>query len=1300
MKLTKLSVQRFQCIEAAELDFGPGLNVLYGPNDLGKSSLAWAIRAVLLLQHNSSQHERFVPWYGGGEPRVALTFTDAEDHYWRVTKVFGSAGRSSLETSRDGRSFTGDANGRQVDDKLRKLLGWGISAPGGKGGPRGIPDAFLIQVLLAEQANVRRVLLDSSLINDPDTSGRLRLTVALGALAQDPTFKQILDRAQAQRDRAFTSTGRPKTATTSPFVHIDAQIKDLEHEHEALETKVRDTGLAETKIRELHGRRDELELELRDARARLAGAEHRFAIQGRRAGLRAQIDRHRAALARATELHHAVAAEHHTHLELEHEAEAGDQRLRDATAAVAQREATRDAARRQLDDLTRGDGDTDRVRGALEDERRRIQGTLHEAQRSSERTGVALRQARDASAQLANALAGAGTAAAAAARTDEGDAAAARDVDRARRAVGEAEQRLREVTSEDRMQARELRRAELQNRQLTRRGERAEHAAIMQRAQALAHAVAAAAAAEASHAAALAGRDAVTRAVQAELARLAALDAEQAGLVAQDRLGQLRQARDALAAATRAAQDARQHRDRAVQLRGAAAATRAKVDPATPSRAGIAELRELRDRLRIAETRLAVGLAVVVRPLRPIALRAMTDDVDRPPAPVEQPVTLAAQRRIALRIDDLVDLEIHAGAEPARAEAIALQARWDAEGAAILRQLGIGSIEQLEQLRYDADASLRAADDQHREAELLDQRAEPLAATGTRGSELPARIAELEAELAAVELAAVDRAALAAALDRRGAGWQAAIKQSLAKLDPQRQHAATAADLARQQLARLDAQLEALGQAAAAVRSEATRQQGELPDASAAVARAGAAIHEIDRELAEVDHALALSAAGTGDEAALARANLQEAEAALARAEQARAAAQHHANQARDAAVQAATRVELARGQASALDLHGAWRDALGAGEPLAVDTWQQAAAGAEHHRLDVAAALVKLGTQLDDLARERAATVKRAGAALEGAEQAVRTARGATEALVARGGVVSHEIHRLQLEIANLNTRVAEANLDGARDAIADLQLQHDALGSDAEPVAPGDVETARAAVEQLEWRLRDAEQDQAKANGALEQVGGAIVRERQRELDGALQLARTREHEVRVEYEAWKLLAETMKETEAAEGAHLGRALAPPVSQRFRELTSGRYGSLELGPHLESNGIQVAGELRDLHALSAGTQDQLATLLRLCIAEQLRSSIVLDDHLSQSDPDRVTWFNAVLRTAASQIQIALFTCRPFEVLSTSELPADPEVAKVAAAGALRAVDLTRVIRRFAGSPAPAAERATGSRT
>jgi hypothetical protein len=152
MRLVRLTVERFQCIEAADVELGPGLNVLYGPNDLGKSSLAWAIRAVLLLQHGSSHAERFSSWHGQGDPRVALTLCDDDGRYWRVTKAFGgSSGRSALESSKDGRNFVSEASGREVDKRIRELLRWGLDAPGARG-RQAFPDSFLTQVLLADQA--------------------------------------------------------------------------------------------------------------------------------------------------------------------------------------------------------------------------------------------------------------------------------------------------------------------------------------------------------------------------------------------------------------------------------------------------------------------------------------------------------------------------------------------------------------------------------------------------------------------------------------------------------------------------------------------------------------------------------------------------------------------------------------------------------------------------------------------------------------------------------------------------------------------------------------------------------------------------------------------------------------------------------------------------------------------------------------------------------------------------------------------------------------------------------------------
>ncbi len=172
MRFVKLAVESFQAIRRADLDFGPGLNVLYGPNDLGKSTLARALRAALLVAPGAAEACEFAPWDADKTPSVALTFTDDSERYWQVKKGFGHGPNAGgeLSLSNDGRAFSLDSKGRQVEERLRALLRWGIPAPGGKGGLRGLPRTFLVHVLLAEQTDVDAILAQS-LADDPDGSG-------------------------------------------------------------------------------------------------------------------------------------------------------------------------------------------------------------------------------------------------------------------------------------------------------------------------------------------------------------------------------------------------------------------------------------------------------------------------------------------------------------------------------------------------------------------------------------------------------------------------------------------------------------------------------------------------------------------------------------------------------------------------------------------------------------------------------------------------------------------------------------------------------------------------------------------------------------------------------------------------------------------------------------------------------------------------------------------------------------------------------------------------------------------------
>lgn len=228
MRLVELEVVAFQAIERAELALGRGLNVIYGPNDLGKSTVASAIRAALLVMPGSTEADRYRSWYGDELPRVRLVLADDDGRYWRVDKTFGGSqgsAKASLESSKDGVSFVAEADGRAVDEKIRKILGWGIPSPGGKGAPRGLPSSFLANVLLAEQAHVEAIL-EASTEGDGTDEGKARLRKALAGLAEDPFFKRVLVETQKRVDGYFTATGRKKLGKSSPFSQAADAIKE------------------------------------------------------------------------------------------------------------------------------------------------------------------------------------------------------------------------------------------------------------------------------------------------------------------------------------------------------------------------------------------------------------------------------------------------------------------------------------------------------------------------------------------------------------------------------------------------------------------------------------------------------------------------------------------------------------------------------------------------------------------------------------------------------------------------------------------------------------------------------------------------------------------------------------------------------------------------------------------------------------------------------------------------------------------------------------------------------------------
>jgi hypothetical protein len=301
----------------------------------------------------------------------------------------------------------------------------------------------------------------------------------------------------------------------------------------------------------------------------------------------------------------------------------------------------------------------------------------------------------------------------------------------------------------------------------------------------------------------------------------------------------------------------------------------------------------------------------------------------------------------------------------------------------------------------------------------------------------------------------------------------------------------------------------------------------------------------------------------------------------------------------------------------------------------------------------------------------ERAGAVRaKLAAAQRGVDTAVASeqeARRRNQAAIEETAKQEGRLSALKLQWESADALGAQAKLDAARTA----------LGGPGRPVGAAEIEAAALARDQRAGALERSRAELHKAQGALEQVGGAVAGERLRDLEDALRLAEQQEADVGAEFDAWKLLRETMVEAEAAQASHLGQALAPLVGERFNALTASRYGRVAMNAQLATEGVMAGGEVRPVERLSVGTRDQLSTLYRLCLAERLQTTVVLDDQLVHSDVARLDWFRTLLREKAEAFQIVVLTCRPGDYVVGGSLAPSDGVSRDLDGGMVRLVDL-----------------------
>jgi hypothetical protein len=341
-----------------------------------------------------------------------------------------------------------------------------------------------------------------------------------------------------------------------------------------------------------------------------------------------------------------------------------------------------------------------------------------------------------------------------------------------------------------------------------------------------------------------------------------------------------------------------------------------------------------------------------------------------------------------------------------------------------------------------------------------------------------------------------------------------------------------------------------------------------------------------------------------------------------------------------------------------------------------------------------LSAAQVTLAAALNEqqkVAAELASLESTIAAQNERVEAAIREAHATTEQAQARLEAADTErtnaitAHALQVGRLEELRRLRNAqDLATAENKLLDATNRHGAVPVPERIVTEAELTAARDAKTSAESDLGAIQREIERTHGALEQVGGAVARERLRDAIEAFELAQRQEREIEADYEAWLLLLDQMKQADAAQSSNLGQALAPALASRFEALTQRRYQSIQLTGQLRTDGVVAAGGVRSTEHISVGTREQLSTLYRLSLAEYLCTTVVLDDQLVQSDDTRMDWFRALLAEKARSFQIVVFTCRQGDYLAVSAtMRKGKGVHRDTDGGYVRAVDLGRAVRR-----------------
>lgn len=289
MQIVRLAVRRFRKLrEGVEIDgFEPGLTVIVGDNEEGKSTLLKALQSAFFDRHNLTGKliDEMMPFGSSVRPEIEVDFELTGESYL-LKKSFRHEPSALLKRNGGERTWQNDS----AEETLRELLGF---TPPGRGAAKE-EHRGLAGLLWVEQG---RAFAPLQLNEDSRTALHDAIEGEVGQVLGGDRGRALLASAEQRTRRYFAPKGRERDALKSPLRRVeelqaacntlkadvqvyDEKVEELEELQGRLAKYERDNRLgaaktnverANTAVRQI----ENLEKEVETAKAEAEAAESR-----------------------------------------------------------------------------------------------------------------------------------------------------------------------------------------------------------------------------------------------------------------------------------------------------------------------------------------------------------------------------------------------------------------------------------------------------------------------------------------------------------------------------------------------------------------------------------------------------------------------------------------------------------------------------------------------------------------------------------------------------------------------------------------------------------------------------------------------------------------------------------------------------------------------------------------------------------------------------------------------------------------------------------------------------------------